>query len=111
MNQVYLVDHSVKSEHHPSLEIVSKGQTLARVEFNVTAVLTLRGLELLIQDAKIKTIRTGSFEGEGTITIGQTKEIELAKKSFEPIQLPGAIDLGEGISLGPTPGRARRAAV
>ncbi len=43
--------------------------SLGRIVFDVTLVLTLKGLVLKIQDGKIKAIQTDSCEGNGTIAL------------------------------------------
>lgn len=93
---VPLADHTVKSEHHPYVEILVGEQPIQKIAFDVSFELTLHGFVLSIQDAAIKGIQTGTWQGKGAIAF---KGIVLVEKSFEPIELPGKIGLGRGISL------------
>lgn len=92
-----LATHTVKSEHHPYVEILVGEKSIGKISFDVALSLRLEGFVLKIQDAKIKSIEAGSCGGEGTI--GIEKEV-LYRKQFEPVTLAGAVDLGEGINIG-----------
>jgi len=93
---VPLAEHTVKSEHHPYLEILFREHPVGKLVFDVTLELKLQGITLKIQDATIKAIQTGSCQGQGRIKLEDTMLVE---KKFEAVALPGAIDLGPGISL------------
>lgn len=93
---VPLAEHTVKSEHHPYIEILFRDQLVGKLVFDVTLALKLQGITLKIQDATIKAIQTGSWQGEGSIKLGDTVLVE---KEFEPVSLPGALELSPGISL------------
>ncbi|GEM_PF-2797109 len=88
--------HTIKSEHHPVLEIRINGKEIGKIEFTVTVALLLDGLILKIQDARIKEIIIGSCAGEGSIMCQNT--VILTKKS-PSIYLPESVDLGEGIPI------------
>jgi hypothetical protein len=91
-----LATHTLKSEHHPYVDVLVANRSVGKIVFDVALSLTLEGFILKIQDAKIKSIESGSCRGEGTI--GIEGEV-LLKKEFDPFTLPGAIKLGEGISI------------
>jgi hypothetical protein len=92
---VELIEHTVKSEHHPSVEIDVNGLPVKKLEFTVALSLTLKGVILKIQHGEITQMQTGSCEVMGTISYGT---LELAKKQLEPFKLPGSIDLGGGVA-------------
>lgn len=93
---VPLAEHTVKSEHHPYLEILLGGQPIGKLTFTVSVALTLKGLTLKIRDGKIKAILTGSCEGQGVL---KCEQIVIVEKQRALFSLPGEIDLGEGISI------------
>lgn len=95
---VPLAEHTIKSEHHPYIEILINDKTVGKIGFDINISLNLEGIILKIQDGKIKEILTGSCKGKGTISHG---DFVISEKSLEPIQLPGSIDLGEGIPIKP----------
>ncbi len=104
-----LAEHTVKSEHHPYVEILVNGQSTGRIVFDVSIVLILKGFVLKIQDARIKAVQTGSLQGKGKFSLG---DAVLAEKVFDQNPLPGSIDLGEGVALHepvPAPLRAVKA--
>jgi hypothetical protein len=92
---VPVFEHTVKSEHHPHLEIRFREQTY-EIVFDVELELTLKELILQVQDARIKAIQSGVVEGSGTISLGPA---ELVKAPFKPRPLPGILRLGEGVSI------------
>ncbi len=95
---VPMAKHTIKSEHHPFLEILINNQPVGKkVEFNITVTLVLEGIALKIQDGKIKGVATGTCQGKGTIKCENRLILE---KKTESISLPGSIDLGEGIPIG-----------
>jgi hypothetical protein len=92
---VELVDHTMEVRLHPYLEI-QFAEFSKKIFFDVSAEFTLKGLKLRIEDARIKSVQTGSLEGAGEIKI---KAKSLLKHSFEPIDLPGRVNLGDGIPI------------
>ena len=95
---VPLAEHTIKSEHHPCIEILINDKMVGKIGFDINISLKLEGIILKIQDGKIKEILTGSCKGKGTINHG---DFVMFEKSLEPIQLSGSIDLGEGIPIKP----------
>jgi hypothetical protein len=93
---VPLVEHTIKSEHRPFIEILINDKPVGKVEFNITISLMLKGIILKIQDGKIKGVTTGTCKGKGTI---KCENIVILEKETAPISLPGSIDLGEGIPI------------
>jgi hypothetical protein len=93
---VSLAEHTIKSEHHPCVEILFKGATISRIDFTLTVELTLEGFVLQIQGGRIKAIRTGTIKGQGSLALESTIVLE---KDFGSIELPGMLHLGEGIPL------------
>lgn len=88
--------HTIRSEHHPVLEIRINGKEISKIEFTVSVALLLDGLILKVQDARIKEIIIGSCAGEGSIMCQKT--VILTRKS-PSIYLPESVNLGEGIPI------------
>ncbi len=93
---VSLVEHTLKSEHHPYVEILFKGVAVGRIDFTVTVEFKLEGFVLRIQEGRIKAIDTGALQGRGTLALDSTIVIE---RDFGTVRLPGKIDLGGGVEL------------
>jgi hypothetical protein len=93
---VPLAEHTFKSEHHPSLQILLQGREIGSVECHLQFALILESFVLLIQDAKILEIHTGNGKGEGSLSLA---EISLWKREMKPVRFPGNISLGKGIPL------------
>jgi hypothetical protein len=97
-NLVSLVEHTVKVEHDPSLQVTYRGVDIpkAKLEFTLLGVLTLEGVVLKIQDGKIKSIQGGAVKWSGELLL---EKRSILKKESKFYDLTGNIDLGEGIAL------------
>lgn len=93
---VWLAEHTVETKHHPHLQVSYRGVKFPGLEFTLTAALTLKGIVLRIQDGKIKEIKEGTISGKGSLLLETELVIE---KAFGSYDLPGSLDLGDGIPL------------
>jgi hypothetical protein len=93
---VPLKTHTVKSQHHPFLEILLKEHEVGRVTFDLDFSLLLEGFVLKIRDARIIEILTGSGQGEGVLSLSQ---VSLWNQKLKPVRFPGSIPLRQGIPL------------
>jgi hypothetical protein len=91
-----LAEHTMKSKHHPSVQILLENHEAGAIQFNLEFSLTLDGFVLMIQDAKLLEIETGSGTGEGSLSLA---EVDLWKQELKPVRLPGHILFGDGIPL------------
>ena len=95
-----LTEHSINSEHKPSLDVRIKGATVKRIELGVQLGFKLKGFVLKIQNGGIKEMQTGHCEAKGTIKYGA---LMIAEKKLEPIKLPFSIAIPSAIQyLTPT---------
>ena len=85
-----LAEHTINSEHHPSVEIKIKEQTVKKIEFTMRLFFKLNSFVLKIQKGDIKEIQTGTCEAGGTL---EYEGVRIAEKRFEPISLPGSVNL------------------
>jgi hypothetical protein len=93
---VPLSEHTVKSEHNPHVEILVNDEPVGKIAFQITLTFTVRGAILIVQDGKIKGIKTGEIKGKGTL---KCEGVLLLEQDFRPIPLPGSVDLGDGIPI------------
>ncbi len=87
---IELVEHTIKSEHHPYIELIVKGMALKKIEFLLSILFKLKGFVLKIKDGAIEEIQTGNCEIEGAF---KYQDITLARKKLSPVKLPGTIHL------------------
>jgi hypothetical protein len=93
---IELAQHTISTEHHPSIEIRVKNIPLPkRIDFTVLLSLTVKGFVLTIQGGKITELRTGSCEGTGSIAF---ESLPIAEKQLQPIMFPGVISIPGVIS-------------
>ncbi len=93
---IELKEHTITSNHKPHLDIEINNRSIGKITFEINLELTVQGIILKIQDARIKQIRTGIVKASGVINC---EGVEITKKESEEIQLPGTIELGEGIPI------------
>lgn len=95
---VDLAEHTVRSKHQPYLEVSVDNLIKHKIQLGIELELTVEGIVLKIQDARIKEIRTGTCKGSGKINF---EGLLLAEKKSKPIQLPGRISFEKGIPIAP----------
>ena len=95
-HEVALLEHTIKSEHSPTIQPIINGVAFPRVVFNITLALELTGGQLYIREGKIMKAKTGSCTGSGAITFKSLIIFEKKSKTFE---LPGKILFEPGIPI------------
>ncbi len=93
---VPFAEQKLKSKHHPYLELLVNESRIGKLVLDVEIQLELKGVVLVIQDAKIKEIKAGSCHGKGTIRYAGMLLLDKEIASFE---LPGHALLGDGFPI------------
>ncbi len=93
---VPLIEHTLTSNHSPSLQPVINGKSLGKIEFDVNLEFLLKGVILKIRDGKIIGAKIGTIEGKGDV---QYDGFKLFEAKSHPIGLPVNIDLNPGIPI------------
>jgi hypothetical protein len=88
--QLELAEHTINSQHHPSIEVRIQNTAVKKIEFTVRLAFNLKGFVLKIQNGAIKEMKTGACEVKGTI---EYQGLIIAEKKLAPIHLPGTIPL------------------
>lgn len=85
-----LATHTVKSTHHPYVELFKDEQPVGQVKFDLTASIKVEGLTLQILNGEVSEILAGSCKG--TVQLALDGHV-LTEGSTQQIQLPGSIPL------------------
>jgi hypothetical protein len=93
---VPLVEHKITSTHTPHVEIRVNQKKVGTVHFAVNIEIAVRGMKLEIQNARIRKIHTGDCNAKGSFLC---EGFLLAQRESAPLELPGTIDLGEGLPI------------
>jgi hypothetical protein len=93
---VPLVEHKITSTHTPHVDIRMNGKKVGTVHFAVKIEIAIKGMTLEIRNGRIKRIRAGDCKAKGSFFC---EGFLLAERESEPLDLPGTIDLGEGLEL------------
>lgn len=88
-----LTEHTLTSEHKPSLDVRLHGATVKKIALDVSLGFKLRGFVLKIQDGAIREMQTGHCEAKGTIKYGT---LPIAEKKLAPVKLPFSIPIRAG---------------
>ncbi len=93
---VPLAEHTIRSIHHPFIEILINDQSVGKIQFDLDLSFDLKGATLKIQDGKIKEILVGSCKAKGVIKF---EDVVILERETDSIDLPGRISLGEGLPI------------
>lgn len=95
-----LADHTIISEHKPSIDLKLKSKTVKKIQFNVQLTLKLKGFVVKIQEGMIREMQTGQCEVKGAIKYAG---LPIAEKKLEPIKLPLSIPIRWNAGVEPVP--------
>ncbi len=91
-----LAEHSLSSNHKPTIEIVVNAKPLATLEVTIDLTLDLAGAVVKIEDRKITEIHVGNVSGSGQVSCGGSV---LFERKSGPIPIPGVLIPDPGIEL------------
>ena len=92
----HLLEHKITSTHKPDIEIKINQKKVGNVHFAVNVEIAVRGMKLEIQNARIKKIHAGDIKAKGSFFC---EGFLLAERETKPLDLPGTINLGEGLEI------------
>lgn len=95
---VPLVEHTITSEHTPSLKLTLNKAPVGEIELAVKLELAVKGVILKIQNKRIMAVEPGTCKGNGSVRYGDLVLIE--KKST--FNFPGTFAFATGIPLNET---------
>ena len=87
---VELAEHTINSEHKPSIDVKLKGVKLKTIELLVQLGFKLKGFVLKIKNGRIIELQAGHCEVKGTVKFSG---LTIAEKKLEPIKLPFSIPI------------------
>lgn len=93
VTNVELADHTIKSKHHPHIEVRQKKATSKKIEFTLRLLFKLQGFSVRIQNGNITEMRTGTCEMAGTL---EYQGLAVVEHKNAPINLPQVIACNEG---------------
>lgn len=95
-HKVPLIEHTLVSKHFPTIQPVINEVPIAKLKFDITLKLKMKGVMLVIQDGKIVEVMTGTCTGNGSIAYAGFTILE---KKTAPYSLPGSIPFKQGIPI------------
>lgn len=95
---VALAEHTVKSEHHPRLEILLNGEPVGTIDFEVTVEIEVKGAVVEVRDGRIWKISAGDLQLEGELAC---EGVILAQAKSKKIRIDGEKTFPRGIPIAP----------
>ncbi len=93
---VPLAEHKITSTHTPHVDIRINDKKVGSIHFAVNIEIAIKAMTLEIRNARIKKIHSGDCKAKGSFFC---EGFLLAERETEPLDLPGTIDLGEGLPI------------
>jgi hypothetical protein len=93
---VPLVEHKITSTHTPHVDIRMNDKKVGCIHFAVNIEIAIKAMTLEIRNARIKKIHSGDCKAKGRFLC---EGVLLAERESKPLDLPGTIDLGEGLEI------------
>ena len=91
-----LMEHKITSNHAPHVDIRMNDKKVGSIQFAVNIEITIKALTLEIRNARIKKIHAGDCKAKGRFLC---EGLLLAERESKSLDLPGTIDLGEGLKI------------
>lgn len=95
-HKVPLIEHTLVSKHSPTIQPVINEAPIAKLKFDITLKLKMKGITLVIRDGKIMEVTTGTCTGNGSMAYAGFTILE---KKTAPYSLPGLIPFKQGIPI------------
>ena len=93
---VPLVEHKITSTHEPHVDIRMNDKKVGSIHFAVHIEIAIKAVILEIRNARIKKIHAGECKAKGSFLC---EGVLLAERESKSLDLPGVIDLGEGLEI------------
>ena len=93
---VPLVEHKITSTHTPHVDIRMNDKKVGCIHFAVNIEIAIKAMTLEIRNARIKKIHAGDCTAKGRFLC---EGALLAERESTPLDLPGTVDLGEGLEI------------
>jgi hypothetical protein len=91
-----LVQHTIRSVHHPGVDILLNEKKIEEITFDLEFLLTLEGIVLTIRDGRIVAIAAGAYAGGAVL---KYKDFVLCETHTPQFEIPGVVQLEEGIAI------------
>jgi len=103
ITSVELGDHSIKSQHHPHVEVRNRNGSSKKVGFTLRLLFKLKGFSLRIQNGSITAMQSGPCEMQGALeyqglAVAERKNAAIDLPPTVALDGPGNVDVKESVS-------------
>lgn len=93
---VPLIKHTVKSTHHPSIEVLVGDSRVAEIKFDAEIAIAVDGVVLTVRDGRIWAAAGGKWRATGAL---KWEGQQILKEQTPHYPLPGQISFEQGIAI------------
>lgn len=79
---VPLADHTIRSTHHPSVEVTLNDRRVAAFKFNANLMMRIRDAVLKIESGEVVGVESGAWQGVGQLKCGPVTLVEHETQEF-----------------------------
>lgn len=85
---VPLADHTIRSTHHPAVEVILNDRRVATFKFNANLMMRIQGAVLKVETGEVVGVEAGAWHGVGQLKCGPVTLVEHETKEFSlPMKL------------------------
>lgn len=95
-HEVSLADHTMSVTFHPTIDVTVEGLGQGSLTFDLKITATVKGIELTVRRGRVTRLSTGSCQGSVVLELDG---VALVDQDFPEVDLPGVVDLGDGIAI------------
>ena len=79
---VSLADHTIRSTHHPSVEVMVNDRRVAAFKFNANLMMRIQQAVLKVEAGEVVGVESGAWNGVGQLKCGPVTLVEHETKEF-----------------------------
>ena len=79
---VPLADHTIRSTHHPAVEVMVNDRRVAAFKFNANLMMRIQQAVLKVEAGKVVGVESGAWHGVGQLKCGPVTLVEHETKEF-----------------------------
>lgn len=104
---VPLANHTIRSTHHPAVEVLVNDRRVAAFKFNANLMMRIQGAVLKVEGGEVVGVESGAWQGVGQLKCGPVTLVEHETNEFPlPMSLIPRTAKPQAKAKPPRPGQA-----
>lgn len=80
---VPLANHTIRSTHHPAVEVMVNDRRVAAFKFNANLMMRIQGAVLKVEGGEVVGVESGAWQGVGQLKCGPVTLVEHETEEFD----------------------------